>query len=76
LNKVKFAHVYRRVKDYLNLKKLTSILVPHKVRTLVDSKKGEVHPEVTVLYCEIADFDEIVALYQMGPGLIELLDDL
>jgi len=36
----------------------------------------EVHKNVTILHCEIADFDEIVKSYQLGKELIELLEQL
>ena len=52
------------------------VLIPLNVReSASENKKNvETHSDVSVLFCEIDNFDEIVNMYQLGKGLIDLLE--
>lgn len=47
------------------------------MRNLIESKKTIITTKsVSILHCEIADFDELVKLYEQGNGLFDLLEQL
>jgi class 3 adenylate cyclase len=51
--------------------------VQKNVRELLDSKKAsQNHSDVTILHCEIDDYDSLVKFYEHGDGLFETLEQL
>lgn len=53
------------------------MLVQQNVRSLIESKKTILAAKnVSILHCEIDDFDEIVQQYEQGNGLFDLLEQL
>ena len=74
--KIEFVADFRAGKELQKLKSIINILIPSLVRQRVqDGKKNfsDYEPEVTVVFVDIADFDEIVQRYS-GKELLELLD--
>ena len=62
------------MKEYQKLKALTQVLVEKNVRNLIETKKTiTTTKDVTILYCEIDDFQELIKLYELENGLFDLL---
>jgi hypothetical protein len=76
-SKFKFIDTYRQVKDYQKLKSISNILINRNVReSELKGRKNidDTHTNVTVLKCEIDNFDEIISAYSLDKGLIDLLE--
>lgn len=72
--KQKFITKFRNVKEYLKLHSLSHIFMHKNVRSTMAERVAKVHTDVTVLFCEIDDFDDVVRTYESG--LIEILEQL
>ena len=75
--KIQFVTQYRKVKEFQKLKAIINILIPSLVRSRIQEGKknfSEAQGEVTIIFIDIAGFDQIVQTYN-GRDLIELLDN-
>ena len=76
-SKFNFVHLYRQVKNYHKLKSISNILIHRNVRECEFKGRKNIddtHTNVTVLQCEIDNFDEIISVYSLEKGLIDLLE--
>ena len=65
------------MKDYHKLKSISNILIHRNVRECEFKGRKNIddtHTNVTVLQCEIDNFDEIISVYSLEKGLIDLLE--
>lgn len=61
----------------MKLNSLSHIFIPAIIRTLAEQKQTiRQHADVTVMYCEIADFHKVVEMYPQGIELIDLMEQL
>ena len=74
--KISFVINFRKQKEFQKSKQILNILVPGIVRAQIQEGQknfSEAQGVVTIVFCDIEGFDELVQLYE-GKELIELLD--
>ena len=76
--KTQFINGHKRVKNYTKLKNILDILVPSMVRDKIRQGQknfSEFESEITLIFIDICDFDQIVANYT-SKELLVLLDSV
>lgn len=74
--KIGFVVNFRKQKEFQKSKQILNILVPSIVRSKIQEGQknfSDAQGMVTIVFCDIEGFDELVRLYE-GKELIELLD--
>lgn len=76
--KTQFVNGHRKVRNFLKLKSILNILVPSLVRDKIRSGKknfSDEEGEVTIVFCDIYEFDNLVKGYS-GSELLQFLDQV
>ena len=76
--RLEFWHGYKKIKEFQKLKSILHILMPDFVRERIRQGQrfiADDQGEVSVIFCDIADFDTIVQMFS-GKELCEWLDNI